>query len=89
MKPLIAEVEDSFKHPSDALPVSSIRFFAHLWLFLNMINAANDLTQSTLIIEKYIEILQVSCFYHVYGLPRHQGDLSYTDGGISIQVIGI
>ncbi|PVG02472.1 hypothetical protein CPB86DRAFT_697475 [Serendipita vermifera] len=60
MKPLIAEVEDSFKHPSDALPVSSIRFFAHLWLFLNMINAPNDLTQSTLIIEKYIEILQNS-----------------------------
>jgi hypothetical protein len=83
MKPLIAEVEDSFKHPSDALPVSSIRFFAHLWLFLNMINAANDLTQSTLIIEKYIEILQVSCFL------VHQGNLSYTDGDISIQVIGI
>lgn len=59
MKPLFAEVEDTFRHPRDALPQSSIRFFAHLWLFLNMINVADDLTQSTTIIEKYIEILQV------------------------------
>jgi len=59
MKPLLDEVEDTFKHPNDALPKGSIRFFAHLWLFLSMINAADDLTQSTVVVEKYIEILQV------------------------------
>lgn len=59
IKPLLAEVEDTFKHPGDALPVSSIRFFAHLWLFLTMINVTDELTQSTFIVEKYIEILQV------------------------------
>jgi Nuclear pore protein 84 / 107 len=64
MKPLLAEVEDTFKHPRDALPDSSIRFFAHLWLFLNMINSSDGLTQSTAIIEKYIEILQVCLVHH-------------------------
>lgn len=58
LKPLFMEVEDSFKNPRDSLPHFSIRFFAHLWLFLNMINVGEDLTQSTIIIEKYIEILQ-------------------------------
>jgi hypothetical protein len=70
MKPLLAEVESSFKHPSDALPDSSIRFFAHLWLFLNMINVSDDLTQSTAIIERYIEILQV-CLIHDSWLTPH------------------
>ncbi|CAG7850613.1 SubName: Full=Related to nucleoporin {ECO:0000313/EMBL:CCA72167.1} [Serendipita indica DSM 11827] len=60
MQPLLAEVEDTFKHPDEPLPASSIRFFAHVWLFLNMINVSNELTQSTTIIEKYIEILQKS-----------------------------
>ena len=59
MQPLLAEVEDTFNHPDEALPASSIRFFAHVWLYLNMINVSNELTQSTTIIEKYIEILQV------------------------------
>ncbi|KAG8826499.1 Nucleoporin nup84 [Serendipita sp. 401] len=59
MKSLLIEVEDAFKDSEESLPVESLRFFAHLWLFLNMINASNELS-STRIIEKYIEVLQQS-----------------------------
>ncbi|KAG8811348.1 Nucleoporin nup84, partial [Serendipita sp. 399] len=60
MKMLLAEVEDTFKDSENPLPISSIRFFAHLWLFLTMIDASKELSPSTRIIEKYIEILQES-----------------------------
>lgn len=62
IEPLLTEVEESCGNSNDSIPLSSVRFFAHLWLFLNMINASNDLTKSTIVVEKYIEILQVGLF---------------------------